>query len=429
MGGDLIQQAVRLTAQLSVILIAAKVGAEFCERYLKQPAVLGELIAGVLLSPFLFGSYIPFFEGGALFPQPASAVGIPIPAPLFAVAQIAAVILLFLAGLETNLKQFLRYAMAATLVALGGVLVPFFLGAYLTVVFGLAHHFYDPNALFVGSILTATSVGITARVLGDINKLDTPEGVTILGAAVVDDVFGILVLSIVIAIGVAEIHGTPINFKEIGILGFKAIGFWVGLMVAGILGAPLFEKILYWFRTRGSMVPLALAVCFLASFLAEWAGLAMIIGAYAMGLSLSSRPVAKELIESVESVYHFLVPVFFVVTGMMVNLNAIGALPFFAIVITLAAIASKWFGCFTTALLTGFNTTGANRIGIGMIPRGEVALIIAQVGIAKGIIDQGIYGVAILMAFVTTLFAPLGLASVFKSGVSGIRSLTKPKEV
>jgi Kef-type K+ transport system membrane component KefB len=422
MGGDLIQQAVRLTAQLSVILIAAKIGAELCERYLRQPAVLGELIAGVFLSPFLFGSHIPFFEGGALFPQPASGVGIPIPAPLFAVAQIAAVILLFLAGLETDLKQFLRYALAATLIAFGGVALPFLAGAYLTVVFGLAHHFYDPNALFVGSILTATSVGITARVLGDIGKLDTPEGVTILGAAVVDDVFGILVLSIVIAIGVAEMSGASINFREIGFLGLKAIGFWVGLMVVGISGAPLFEKMLHWFRTRGSIVPIALAVCFIASFLAEWAGLAMIIGAYAMGLSLSSRPIAKELIESVEPVYHFLVPVFFVVTGMMVNVNAIGALPAFAVAVTVAAIVSKWIGCSTTALAMGFNKTGANRIGIGMIPRGEVALIVAQVGIAKGIIDQGIYGVAILMAFVTTLFAPLGLAPAFRSGKPGVKN-------
>jgi len=425
MGGDLIAQAVRLVAQLAVILVAAKIGAELCERYLKQPAVLGELIAGVLISPFLFGSYIPFFEGGALFPQPVQAVGIPIPPPLFAVAQLAAVILLFLAGLETDLKQFLKYALAATVVAMGGVIVPFFLGTYLTVAFGVAEHFYDPNALFVGSILTATSVGITARVLGDIGKLDTPEGVTILGAAVVDDVFGILVLSIVIAISVAETHGGPINFKEIGFLGLKAIGFWVGLMVVGILGAPVFEKFLHWFKTRGSTVPLALAVCFFASCLAEWAGLAMIIGAYAIGLSLSSRPIAKELIESVEPVFHFLVPVFFVVTGMMVNLGAIGSMPMFAVAITIAAIIGKWFGCTTTALGMGFNMTGANRVGIGMIPRGEVALIVAQVGIAKGIIDQGIYGVAILMAFVTTLFAPIGLGPVFRRGGIGIRPKAK----
>jgi Kef-type K+ transport system membrane component KefB len=198
-------------------------------------------------------------------------------------------------------------------------------------------------------------------------------------------------------------------------------------MVVGIFSAPLLEKILHWFNTRGSVVTLSLAVCFIASFLAEWAGLAMIIGSYAIGLALSSRPIAKELIASVEPVYHFLVPVFFVVTGMMVDISAIGALPLFAVAITIAAIASKWLGCSCAALGMGFNKIGANRIGIGMIPRGEVALIVAQVGIAKGIIDQGIYGVAILMAFVTTLFAPLGLAPVFRRGGAGIK--TRPEEV
>lgn len=421
MGGDLIVQAVRLIAQLSVILIAAKIGAEICERYLKQPAVLGELLAGVLLSPFLFGSGIPFFEGGALFPAPTESIGIPVPAPLFALAQMGAVILLFLAGLETDLKQFLKYATAATLVAIGGIILPFAFGTYLTVAFGLADNFYDANALFVGSILTATSVGITARVLGDINKLDTPEGVTILGAAVVDDVLGILVLSIVIALGAAEASGASINFREIGIIGLRAIGFWVGLMVVGILTAPLIERALNWFKTRGTVVALALALCFIASFLAEWAGLAMIIGAYAIGLSLSSRPIAKELIESIESIYHLVVPIFFVVTGMMVNLNAVGGMPVFAIVITLSAIAGKWIGCFFPAVGMGFNLIGANRVGVGMIPRGEVALIVAQVGIAKGIIGEGIYGVCIIMTFVTTLFAPIILAPIFKRGGLGVR--------
>jgi Kef-type K+ transport system membrane component KefB len=419
MGEDLIIQAVRLIAQLSVILIAAKVGAEICERYLKQPAVIGELLAGVILSPFLFGSGIPFFEGGSLFPPPVESIGIPVPAPLFALAQMGAVILLFLTGLETDLKQFLKYATAATLVAVGGVLLPFVFGAYFTVAFGLANHFYDANALFVGSILTATSVGITARVLGDINKLDTPEGVTILGAAVVDDVLGILVLSIVIALGTAKAGGASINFKEIGIIGLRAVGFWVGLMVVGILTAPLIERTLSWFKTRGTMVALALALCFIASFLAEWAGLAMIIGAYAIGLSLSSRPIARDLIESIEPIYHLVVPVFFVVTGMMVNLKAVGGMPVFALVITAAAIAGKLIGCFFPAIGMGFNFMGASRVGIGMIPRGEVALIVAQVGIAKGIIGEGIYGVSIIMTFVTTLFAPVILSPIFQRGGSG----------
>lgn len=424
MGGDLIHHAVKLVIQLSVILIAAKIGAEICDRYLKQPAVLGELVAGVFLSPYLFGAKIPFLHHEMLFPASTTAAGIPISPSLFSIAQIAAVILLFLAGLETDLKQFLKYAWAATFVAVGGVLLPFLAGAYLTVAFGIADNIYDANALFLGSILTATSVGITARVLSDIRKLDTPEGVTILGAAVVDDVLGILILSIVIALSASKVRGAAINLRDIGFIGFRAIGFWVGLMVVGILCAPLIERVLHWFRTRGSTVPLALAICFFAAFLAEWAGLAMIIGAYAMGLALSSRPIAKELIESIEPIYHFFVPIFFVVTGMMVNLNAISALPFFAIAITLAAIISKWVGCFVPAWGMGFNRKGSTRIGVGMIPRGEVGLIIAQVGIAKGIINDSIYSVAVIMAFATTLIAPIFLAPLFKKGGLGLKTQT-----
>jgi len=421
MEGDLVIQAVRLIAQLSIILIFAKIGAEICERFFKQPAVLGELLVGVILSPFIIGSFIPFLEGTSLFPMPDNNIGIPISAPLFSVAQLGAVILLFIAGLETNLKQFLKYAWAATFVAIGGVVLPFIFGAYLTVVFGLAQTFLDPAALFVGVILTATSVGITARVLSDLNKLDTPEGVTILGAAVVDDVIGILILSIVIAIGVSKSHGNEIDIREIGVLGLTAVGFWLGILVIGILGAPYFEKFLLKFKSRGATISLTLALCFLCSFLAESAGLAMIIGAYAIGLALSTRPIAKELIESLQSVYHVFVPVFFVVTGMMVNLKEASSFPLFILIITIVAILAKWLGCYIPAVLTSFNRTGANRIGIGMIPRGEIALIVAQVGIAKGIISSNVYGVAIIMTFVTTLIAPVLLLLVFKNPKSGVR--------
>ncbi|MFH1874595.1 MAG: cation:proton antiporter [Pseudomonadota bacterium] len=421
MGENLVLEATRLVAQLSIILIAAKLGAELCVRFLKQPAVLGELLAGVFLSPFLFGRAIPFLEGQKLFPLSADPTNIPISTTLFAIAQIGAVVLLFVAGLETNLKQFLKYAWAAILIAIGGIVLPFFLGAYITVLFGLANHLHDATALFVGSILTATSVGITARVLDDLKKLDSPEGVTILGAAIVDDVLGILVLSIVIAVSYSQAKGGHIDLPEIGIIGLRAIGFWIGLIVVGVIAAPHLERLILRFKTRGSKIPLALAICFIASFLAEGAGLAMIIGAYAIGLALSSRPIAKELIESIQPLFHFLVPIFFVVTGMMVNLLDVGSLPLFALVLTIAAIASKWLGCFLPAWGCGFSKLGASRIGVGMIPRGEIALIIAQVGIAKGLIDTSIYGTAIIIALATTLVAPIWMASIFKNNDSGLR--------
>src|ERR687895_2459998 len=204
--GDVTEIVVRLLIQLAVILFAAKLAGEIATRYLKLPPVLAELGAGVVIGPFALGGIaIPGF--GPLFPIPevdgASAV-IPVSNELFALAQLGSIFLLFAIGLETNLRQFLRYAGPATAVALGGVVVPFALGVGATVLLGFAEGFASPQALFMGAIMTATSVGITARVLSDLNQLNAPEGVTVLAAAVVDDVLGILVLTVVVGIGTAE---------------------------------------------------------------------------------------------------------------------------------------------------------------------------------------------------------------------------------
>jgi Kef-type K+ transport system membrane component KefB len=204
--GEVTEIVTRLLIQLAVILFAAKLAGEIATRYLKLPPVLAELGSGVVIGPFALGGIaIPGF--GPLFPIPevdgAPAV-IPVGNELFALAQLGSIFLLFAIGLETNLRQFLRYAGPATAVALGGLVLPFALGVGATVLLGFAEGFASPQALFMGAIMTATSVGITARVLADLNRLDSPEGVTVLAAAVVDDVGGILVLTVVVGIGTAE---------------------------------------------------------------------------------------------------------------------------------------------------------------------------------------------------------------------------------
>jgi Kef-type K+ transport system membrane component KefB len=283
----------KLVFQLSVIIFAAKVAGELCERYLKQPGVLGELAIGMAIGPYALGGLISLPLIGVLFSgaHGAGASNIPVSTELYAIAQIAAVILLFMAGLETDLNQFIRYGGSAAAVAVGGVIFPFVLGAWGTVLFGLAESFKDPEALFMGAIMTATSVGITARVLRDIGKLDTPEGVTILGGAVVDDVLGILILAIVVSIA----QSGSFSLAKLGIIGIKAVGFWLGLTVTGILLAKKISSFLFSFRSGGAIVALALALAFLASALAEMFGLAMIIGAYSMGLALSDSPVKETL--------------------------------------------------------------------------------------------------------------------------------------
>ena len=418
---DVTEVAVRLIYQLAIILLAAKVGGEICLRYLKVPPVLGELMAGVIIGPFALGG-LAFGGVGPLFPKPfgleEAVGGLPLSNELWSVAQIAAIVLLFAAGLETNLRQFLRYSGPASLVALGGVVLPFAVGAWATVLFGFADGFADPKALFMGALLTATSVGITARVLGDLRRLDSPEGVTVIAAAVVDDVLGILMLTVVVGMSAAG----SISFSEVGIIGARAVGFWLALAGLGILLSKPIARLFDWFRGAGARIALALALAFLAAGLAESFGLAMIIGAYTIGLALSNTTLAQKLEEPIAAVYHALVPVFFVAMGMLVDLSAVQGALVFGLVLTLLAVVSKVVGAGLPAAATGFNLVGAWRVGVGMLPRGEVALIIAGIGLSKGVIDADLFGVSIMMTLVTTLAAPIILVPLFQRGGSGRRA-------
>ncbi len=419
---DITHAVALFVLQLAVILAAAKIGGEICERFLKQPAVLGELMSGVAIGPFALGHliHLPYF--GSLFPMPQSkTVLVPVSVELYAFAQLAAVILLFMAGLETDLNRFLRYGFKATIIAIGGVIAPFVLGDWATVAFGLVDSYMAPEALFVGAIMTATSVGITARVLSDIGKLDTPEGVTVLAGAVVDDVLGILILAVVVAVTKMETSGGSISAGEIAIIGAKAVGFWLVVTGGGILLAGKIEKMLKKFKSSGSLIALGLSLCFLVSAAAEAFGLAMIIGAYSIGLALSKTEMAHDLEHALAPIYQFTVPAFFCVMGMMVNIPAMQGALIFGIALTLLAIVSKIGGCGLPAMAVGFNTIGAVRIGIGMLPRGEVALIVAGVGLAAGVIDAKIFGVAIMMTLITTLISPVFLVPLFKNEKSGLR--------
>ena len=412
---------------LSVILVAAKVGGEVSERYLKIPPVLGELGAGILISPFLLGG-IHWFGGGALFELAHDGSGLPVEPQLFFVAQLAAVVLLFEAGLETDRDQFMKYVRPATAVAAGGVLLPFGMGFAATVLLGFADMDSIQGmvpALFVGAIMTATSVGITARVLADIRRLDSPEGVTVLAGAVVDDVLGIIILAIVV--GIAE-EGT-VTAGSISVIFLKAVGFWLGLMIIGSIVSKYISNFVLWFKSAGGALVLALALAFIASAVAEiYFGLAMIIGAYTMGLALSSTELKHHVEDSMRSVNNFLVPIFFVVIGMQVDFTAFGAgdtslgsAIIFAVVLTVFAVISKIVGSGVPALFVGFNRIGAYRVALGMLPRGEVALIVAGIGLTSGVIGQDIFGVAIVMTVITTVLAPVFLIPAFKGG-SGLKN-------
>lgn len=408
-----------LTIQVAVILVAAKLGGEICQRYFRVPSVLGELSAGVIIGPFAIGGW-SIFGLDPLFPlaiHGGANSGIPVSTEIYFLAQFASIVLLFVVGLETDLSLFMKYAGPALLVAAGGVIFPFFLGMVSTVIFGPAEGLFSPEALFMGAIMTATSVGITARVLTELKSLHTPEGVTILAAAVVDDVLGILILTIVV--GVSTIGS--ISAGGVAWVGFKAIAFWLVLTGGGILLAPYIARVIGKLQVPGGGVVLFLALALFAAAMAEMFGLALIIGAYSVGLALSRTELAHRMMDPLTAIYHGLVPVFFVVMGMLVDISAMKGALILGVVITLLAIVSKVFGGGLPALATGFTMRGAWRIGFGMLPRGEVALIIAGIGLVRGVIGQDLFGVAILMTVVTTVIAPVVLVPLFRSGGSGRR--------
>ena len=422
------QSVAMLVAQLAVILVAAKLGGEIAERFLKVPAVIGELSVGILIGPFALGGVDipgvgPFFyydTGGT-----HDSVGVPISPILHSISEIGAIVLLFMAGLETDLRQFLRYSGPASLVALGGVVAPFAFGVGATVLLGYADGLDDPKALFMGAVMTATSIGITVRVLGDLRRLDTPEGVTTLAAAVLDDVLGIIVLTIVVGIGASG----EISLTSTSLVAARTLGFWIALTVVGIALSRHLSNIIIRFNVSGAAVALGLGVAFLAAALADVAGLAMIIGAFSIGLALSGTELAHRLETPLSGVYAFLVPIFFVVTGMMVDVGELGAVWQFGLVLTALATVGKVFGSGIPALFADFNRHGALRIGVGMLPRGEVALIMAGIGISNGIIENDLFGVTIMMTLATTILAPIILARIFKEGVPGTRSAQRAAEL
>ncbi len=415
---------------LSVILVAAKIGGEIAERFLKIPALLGELCAGIIIGPHALGG-IRFFdfagpmfhEVGPFLHEAASHAGDvaepAVPFALYFVGQLGAVLLLFEAGLETDRKQFVRYIRPATAVALGGVIVPFGLGALVTLWFGYAtfNSIEDAiPALFVGAVLTATSVGITARVLSDISRLDSIEGVVVLAAAVVDDVLGIVLVAVVVGI---QAEGS-VSGSSVALLIVKAVGFWLALTFIGSLIANRISNMTMWFKSDGSTLVLAITLGFIAASVAEiYFGLAMIIGAFSMGLALSATVLKEYTIFSIKNGGGVLVPVFFCIIGMQVDLTAIWEsddllqLSLFALAITAVAIFSKIAGSGVPALAMGFGKDRSWRIGLGMLPRGEVALIVAEIGRASGIIGRDVFTVAIVMTVVTTIIAPIFLVRAF----------------
>jgi Kef-type K+ transport system membrane component KefB len=274
----------RFVIQLAVILLAARLLGRASERWLGLPSVVGELFAGIAIGPYALGGVsLPLL--GALFPLPAA--GFPISPEIYAVATLASLLLLFMAGLDTDVDLFLRFSKAGSVVGLGGLVFSFAAGMFTARMFGLAERLTDSPALFLGVIAGATSVGITARVLAEQRKTETPESVTILTGAVMDDVLGIVLLAVVISLARVSETGGGVPWLRMGGVAARALGLWLACTVIGLWSARRFGRVLKRLGSIDVAASVALGLALLLAGILESAGLAMILGAYLLGLSLS----------------------------------------------------------------------------------------------------------------------------------------------
>lgn len=412
-----------LVMQIGVLLFAVKVGGKLAS-LLRVPVVLGELMIGILIGPYALGALpLPFLglPHGLFGFVPGSTL--PVSPELYGISTIASILLLFISGLETDLALFLRYSAVGGLIGIGGVVVAFVAGDLVGILL-FGGSFMTPANLFFGIMSTATSVGITARILSERRKMDSPEGVTILAAAVFDDVIGIILLAVVMGIAaLGQARGESLQWGRIGLIALKAFGIWLGFTAVGLLLSKRIAFFLKKFKQASAFSILALGMALFLAGVFEKEGLAMIIGAYVLGLALSKSDISHIITEKLHVLYEFFVPVFFAVMGMMVDVSQFlkPAVLAGGLLFTLVGVASKLLGCGLPALLAGFNSRGALRVGIGMVPRGEVALIIAGIGLSTGILNPASFGMAIMMTLVTTLVAPFGLNAALKLPGSGTR--------
>jgi Kef-type K+ transport system membrane component KefB len=382
--------ATEILLALFLMLLAAKVAAEIFER-LRQPAVVGEILAGVVIGPSMLALVAPSEFVTML-------------------AEIGVIFLLFTVGLETKPSSIFRVGKTAALVAVMGVVLPFLGGWLLMRWWGST----NVSALFVGTALVATSVGITARVLASLQLINTPVAQIILGAAVIDDILGLLVLSVV-----SSSSAGSINYWEIGVTALLAIGFTAFVVLIGSRVVTRVAPRISNLRISDSLFIAGLVLCLGLAVAVSFIGVAAIIGAFLAGMALAEATEGDERLHTqTNGVMEFLVPFFLVSIGMQLQLSVFRdwSLIWLALAVTLVALVTKLVGCGLGAWSLGVKR--AAQVGVGMMPRGEVGIVVAQIGLSLGVIDARLYAVVLFMAVATTLIAPPLLTSLFRTDVS-----------
>jgi Kef-type K+ transport system membrane component KefB len=392
---------IHVLLSLAILLFAAKIFAEIFHKF-RLPVVLGELLAGIVMSPFAFGA-IPLFDGKPI---------VILNETVRQIGEISGIVILFIAGLEITPKEFLRGGAASFTVGACGVVVPFFVGYYVFTLFGLG----GLQAVLVATALTATSIAISIRVLTELGKMQTQEAKLILGAAIVDDILAIAVLSVVTTM--AQTGNMTPNIIEIIFLIIKVLGIFVALLAGAVVIIPRILHADRLWKSRGSIEGIVTASFFGASAISAIVGLSPIVGAFAVGMAVASTKIIGRVEEYVEKLEIIFAPLFFAIIGAQVNLTGVNLyVLFLAAIVVIVAISTKLIGCGLPSILFLKSKSRAMKVGIGMISRGEVGLIVAGIGVTSGALTSNIYTTLIIMVAVTTVITPLWLKKAYNEKI------------
>jgi Kef-type K+ transport system membrane component KefB len=383
---------------LGILLFAAKLMAELFHR-IKLPIVLGELLAGIIVGPFALGGlYLVNGEPLVNLNETIRHVG-----------EISAIVILFIAGLHITPREFLRGGTAAFTVGSIGVIVPFFVGYYVFTSFGVE----ALQSTLIATALTATSIAISIQVLSELGRINAPEARLILGAAIVDDILAIAVLSVVTTM--VQTGNLAPNIVDITFLILKILGIFAALLIATIFIIPRVLHVERLWKSKGSVEGITTAAFFAAAGIAAAVGLSPIVGAFAVGMAVASTRVIKQMEGYVSKLEIIFAPLFFAIIGAQVDLRGINVnVLYLAGAIVAVAIVTKLAGCGLPALIFLKNRGKAMKVGIGMISRGEVGLIVAGVGVSSGVLSNDIYTTVIIMVALTTIITPLWLKVAYR---------------
>lgn len=389
---------------VGILLFASKLMAELFLRF-HLPMVLGELIAGMIIGPFALGSYITWPDGTSM---------VSLTPEIRTLGEIGAIVILFMAGLELTPREFIRGGKASFTVGVLGVVVPFFTGLLIFQAFGFDAY----QSMLIATALTATSIAISIQVLNEFGKLKTPEARLIIGAAVVDDILAIAVLSVVISIG-ADGDLSAVSPIDVIISILQVMGFFGAMILVAVLVMPRIMAMRIW-SGKGSIEAIATASFFGAAGLAGTLGLSPIVGAFAVGMALSTATKFKRIEHFTEKIGLIFAPLFFVIIGAQVDFRSIDLnILMLSGIIVVVAILTKLLGCGLPAMFFLKDRSRGMRVGIGMISRGEVGLIVAGVGVAAGSLSNEVYSTIILMVAITTVITPIWLKAEYRKESKG----------